>query len=101
MREIDDLNEVLRRMCPQNFALLRLEHGLPILRLGARELVSNPRLAFEASARAASGAQAALLAVGQRHAAVAERMLELAEEEAGRESEAEKPQSRSYNTEQQ
>lgn len=42
----------------------------------------------------------ALLAVGQRHVAVAERMIELADEKAGRESEPEKRHSGRYNTEQ-
>jgi hypothetical protein len=82
----DYLNAVLRRMCPQGFALLALEHGAPMLRLGARELVTNPRLAVEAiGPRGAKALGRALLAVGQRHVAVAERMLELAEEKAGRE----------------
>ena len=79
MHDCDALNEVLRRMCPQGYALLALEHGTPILRLGARELISNPQLAYEALGPRGTKALAhALLAVGQRHVAVAERMLELA-----------------------
>jgi hypothetical protein len=90
MENIDDatLNEVLRRMCPQGFALLALEHGAPMLRLGARELVGNPRLAVEAlGPRGAKAFARALRAVGQQHVAVAERMLELVGEKAGAESE--------------
>jgi hypothetical protein len=79
----DTLAEVLRRMCPQGYALLDLEHGTPILRLGARELVSNPRLAYAALGPHGTKALGkALLAVGQRHVAVAERMLELAGDES-------------------
>jgi hypothetical protein len=44
----DDLNEVLRRMCPQGFAILRFEHGTEMLRMGARELINNPSLARNA-----------------------------------------------------
>jgi hypothetical protein len=81
-----DLNEVLRRMCPQGFALLRFEHGTEMLRMGARELMGNARLAVEAlGPRGAKAFGRALLAVGQQHVAVAERMIELAEE-ANRES---------------
>jgi hypothetical protein len=80
----EDLNAVLRRMCPQGFALLALEHGTPMLRLGAKELISNPLLAVEAlGPRGAKALAHALLAVGQQHVAVAEGMLALADKKAG------------------
>jgi hypothetical protein len=83
----DDLNAVLRRMCPQGFALLALEHGTPMLRLGARELLSNPLLAVEAlGPRGAKALAHALLAVGEQHVAVAEGMLKLADKKAGGEA---------------
>src|SRR5262245_28712497 len=77
----DDLNSVLQQLCPQGYALARFEHGRPLMRIGARELISNPRLAVEAlgpvGAKALAGA---LLAVGQQHVAVAECMRKLADE---------------------
>ncbi len=80
----DDLNAVLYRAFPQGYALLRLEHGAAILRLGARELISNPQLARDALGPQGVGKLGrALRAVGQQHVAVAERMLELAEEKVG------------------
>jgi hypothetical protein len=78
-----DLNVVLQRMCPQGFAILRHERGTEMLRLGARELIGNPQLAFEALGP--SGTRAfgrALLALGQQHVAVAEHMIALADETA-------------------
>jgi hypothetical protein len=75
----DDLSDILQRMCPQGYALLRHEGGTEIMRLGVKELVSNPRLAYEAlGARNTRALARALLAVGERHIKVAERMLELA-----------------------
>jgi hypothetical protein len=77
--EYGDLNAVLQRLCPQGYALLRHEHGTEMLRLGARELIGNPRLACEAlGPRGAKALARALRAVGQQHVAVAERMDELA-----------------------
>jgi hypothetical protein len=68
-----------------------------ILRLGARELINNPQLAYEAlGPKGVKSLAQALLAVGQRHIKVAERMLELA---AGGESEPEKACCSRYNTE--
>jgi hypothetical protein len=94
----DDINSILQRAFPQGTALLRHEHGSAILHLGARELVSNAQLAYEVlGPRGAKALGKALLAVGQQHVAVAERMLELA---AGGESTPEKPHCGRYNTEQ-
>jgi hypothetical protein len=78
-----DLDAVLRRMCPQGYALARFEHGQPLMRIGANELISNPRLAVEAlGPRGAKALARALLAVGQKHVAVAECMCKLADEKA-------------------
>jgi hypothetical protein len=77
----DDLNEILRRMCPQGFALLRFEHGTEMLRMGARELLANPRLAYEAlGGRGTRALGRAQIAHGQQHVANGERLLELAAE---------------------
>jgi hypothetical protein len=86
MMDDDDLNAVLRGAYPQGYALLRHEGGTGILLLGAREVISNPRVARDTLApRELRALGRALLAVGQQHVAVAERMLELAEEKAGTE----------------
>lgn len=80
----DDLNEVLARAFPQGTALLRFERGGAVLHLGARCLVNNAQLAVEVlGPEGARPFARALLAVGQRHVAVAERMLELAAEAEG------------------
>lgn len=93
----DDLNEVLQRLCPQGFALLRFEHGTEMLRMGARELIGNPTLAYAAlGPRGTKALAKALLAVGQQHVAVAERLLELA---AGAEREPDTVCSSRYNME--
>jgi hypothetical protein len=77
----DELNAVLKRMCPQSFALLRFECGTEMLRIGARELISNPRLAVGSLGPVGARSLAhALLAVGQQHVACAETMLQLAAE---------------------
>jgi hypothetical protein len=84
MHRYDDINDVLSRAFPMGARLLRHESGGAILHLGARDLVENARLAVEVlGPRGAKALGRALLAVGQRHQAVGERMLELAEEHAG------------------
>lgn len=61
-------------------AALRLEGGIELLNHGARQFAANPRLAVEAlGPRGAKKFANALLALGQQHVAVAERMLELVE----------------------
>jgi hypothetical protein len=47
MSEIDDadLNTVLARAYPQEFAILRHEGGTGIMRIGAKEVLRNPVLA--------------------------------------------------------
>ena len=94
----DDLNEVVRLAFPQGTALLRLENGIELLNHGVRQLVANPEIALQVlGPRGVGKLGRALLAVGQRHIAVAERTLEL--EQAGAESAQPKPHSSSYNTE--
>jgi hypothetical protein len=79
-----DLDEVLRRAFPQGYALLRREHGAELLNHGARSLIGSPHLAREPQAVGKLGR--ALLALGQRHVAQAERLIELVGEPAtGRE----------------
>jgi hypothetical protein len=87
-----DLDEVLRLAYPQGVALLRLENGIELLNHGARQLVTNPRLAVVVlGPHAARKLAYALRAVGERHVAVAETMIEMA---AGAESEPVMPHSR-------
>jgi hypothetical protein len=77
----DDLNEILRRMCPQGFAILRFEHGTEMLRMGARELINNPSMALEALGPKGTRAFArAVGALGERYTAIRERLDELAAE---------------------
>jgi hypothetical protein len=80
-----DLDAVLRRMCPQGYALARFEHGQPLMRIGVNELISNPQLAVEAlGPQGAKALARALLAVGQQHVVVAECMSKLADEKAAK-----------------
>jgi hypothetical protein len=96
-----DIDTVLRWAYPQGTALLAREGGLPILRAGARAMLSSPGYALEVlSPEAVRKLGRALLALGQQHVCVAERMIQMAEEKTGGESEPEKADSRSYNTEQ-
>jgi hypothetical protein len=84
----DDIAEALRLAFPQGTALLRLENGIEMLNHGARQFAANPRLAVEAlGPRGATKFAKALLALGQQHVAVAERMLDLADEKVRRGSE--------------
>jgi hypothetical protein len=77
----DDLDEVLRRAYPQGYALLRLENGIELLNHGARGLIGSPHLALEVlGAKGVGKLGRALLELGQRHVAQAERLLELAGE---------------------
>jgi hypothetical protein len=96
----DDLNEVLRRVFPQGYAVLRHEHGAELLQFGARQLVGDARLAVEVlGAKGARRLAHALHAVGERHQCVAERMLELAEEKASGAESAQPKASSRCNTE--
>jgi hypothetical protein len=83
-----DLSTILQRFTPQALALSRFEHSMPLLHLGAAEMLANPQLALEAlgpkGARALGGA---VIALGERHVSVGQRMIELAAEaEAGGQS---------------
>jgi len=96
----DDLTAVLKRAYPQGAALLHHEGGTGILRLGAREVLDNPLVARDTlRPRELRALGRALLAVGQQHVAVAERMLQLAEDKAREPSTPEKDCSGRYNTE--
>jgi hypothetical protein len=76
-----DLDEVLRRAYPQGYALLRCEHGAELLNHGARQLIGSPHLALEVLGPQGVGKLGrALLALGQRHVAQAECLIELAGE---------------------
>src|SRR5262249_7109903 len=96
----DDLNEVLRRVFPQGYQVLRHEHGADLLQFGARQLIGDARLAVEVlGTKGARRLAHALLAVGERHQCVAERMLELAAEKSGGGESAPVKASARYNTE--
>jgi hypothetical protein len=84
MSDIDkvDLDEVLRTAYPQGYAVLRCENGGTLLHHGARQLIDSPRLALEVLGPQGVGKLGrALLTLGQKHVAQAERLLELAGEE--------------------
>jgi hypothetical protein len=75
----DDINEIVQRAFPQGAAIIRHEGGGGLMYRGARDLIHNAQLAVEIlGPRGAKALANALLAVGQRHVAVAERMRELA-----------------------
>jgi hypothetical protein len=94
-----DIDTVLRWAYPQGSTLLAREGGLPLLRAGARALMTSPQLAAETLDPVGLRKLGhALQALGQQHACIAERMLELAEEKAGEESGPVMPHSR-YNAE--
>jgi hypothetical protein len=83
MIEDDDLRTVLQRAFPQGHVLLHHEGGAGVLRIGAREVIANPLVARDTlDARGLRALGLALLAVGQGHVKMAERLLKFAEEKA-------------------
>ena len=87
MHDYDDINEILDRAFPQGSRIIRIEGGGRLIYTAARDLIGHPDLAVEVlGPRGARALGHALLAVGQRHVKVAERLLKLAEEKARAES---------------
>jgi len=81
-----DLDEILRAAYPQGHAVLRCENGVELLNHGARHLIGSPSLALEVLGPQGVGRLGrALLTLGQKHVAQAERLLEL--EKAGEQGE--------------
>ncbi|HXE87949.1 MAG TPA: hypothetical protein VN524_14265 [Hyphomicrobiaceae bacterium] len=98
--EDDDLRAVLQLAYPQGHALLFHEGGAGVLRIGAREVLTNALVAQDTlDARGLRALGLVLLAIGQGHVKVAERMLQLAEEKAGGKSAPPKACSPTCNTE--
>ena len=95
MNNYDDIDEILSRAFPQGSRLIRIEGGGRLIYTAARDLIGNPDLAVEVlGPRGATALARAVIAIGQRHVKVAERMLELvAEAQSGAESAPEKPHS--------